>query len=145
MSDPEEDICAICLDTMTKNNEDKSHLVQPNCGHTFHKICIDYMMKCRKRLDALPCPLCRKPMQNTERRFLLGPSAEEQLIERTVGKLVSTLVMCGSVIINIVVGFYNLPTVHPICPINQLIVLFTLFVLLYYISRIIMLCCLRTN
>ena len=58
------DICAICL-------EKPFNPQKQICGHGFCKECIDLMMKHRNNSNALPCPLCRKEMTTTERRYIL--------------------------------------------------------------------------
>ena len=52
-------LCTICLDSSDKN------LISLNCGHNFHKSCIDkWFYKCNIENHKLECPMCRGVFDN---------------------------------------------------------------------------------
>jgi hypothetical protein len=59
--------CAICLEEI--DGVEKS--IRLPCNHVFHEQCFDILKRKRLSLEAIPCPLCRKPILSTERRFVI--------------------------------------------------------------------------
>ena len=64
--------CAICLEdieeSITTGSDRGIHLP---CNHVFHEQCFNILKRKRSSLEAIPCPLCRKPILSTERRFVI--------------------------------------------------------------------------
>lgn len=48
--------CPICMQKITQQMEDAKNAKCCNCGHSFHKKCIDDWLT-----RANTCPICRKP------------------------------------------------------------------------------------
>ncbi|KAJ4785715.1 RING-H2 finger protein ATL47 [Rhynchospora pubera] len=50
--------CVVCLENFKDGEKCK---ILPNCGHTFHKICIDYWL-----LMNANCPVCRSSLSHKD-------------------------------------------------------------------------------
>ncbi|KAK4772577.1 hypothetical protein SAY86_014352 [Trapa natans] len=56
--------CAVCLDD-TFLDKEKQFRVLPECGHGFHKECLDKWLCCRRT-----CPLCRRDVARDRGSYL---------------------------------------------------------------------------
>lgn len=65
IKDPK-DICAVCLDPLTKM------LAQPSCAHTFHIKCLRKLW--HRSTRAFLCPMCRAPMNHLQSVMILQES-----------------------------------------------------------------------
>tara|TARA_A100001015_G_C14835572_1_gene650356 strand:+ start:415 stop:846 length:432 start_codon:yes stop_codon:yes gene_type:complete len=108
------DECAICLESMILEKKEDETIFTSNCGHAFHKECIFLMMNYRNNQEALPCPMCRAPMEATERRFVLGPSESEIIAEHTANKLMSKMILCLTLLYSFGFTCYHKPAIMPL-------------------------------
>ena len=93
------------------------------------------MMNYRHNQEALPCPMCRAPMEATERRFVLGPSESEIYAERDANKLMSTIILILALLYSFGFTYYNTPAFLPLIKYHATISL--IMVIVYCIRRLI--------
>jgi len=54
------DDCAICMEVITNKEYNSKHSVVPDCGHCFHKTCLNQWVSQQSSTGNVPnCPVCR--------------------------------------------------------------------------------------
>jgi len=54
------DFCAICMEDITSKEYNSKHSVVPDCGHCFHKTCLNQWVSQQSSTGNIPnCPTCR--------------------------------------------------------------------------------------
>lgn len=79
-------ICPVCFEVLYQNQK-------LSCSHIICIECINNMMKFRINQKALPCPLCRAPMNSTDRRWVLVSS--NTTIDNKMDRLAKFIVYGG--------------------------------------------------
>ena len=109
------DDCPLCLDD----------LIDPEllpCGHSYCHNCLEMLIKNLYDSKAISCPLCKKEIRSTERRFVLLQNEDDQKIEILVQNIINAIVFIG-ILFMICYDFIISPIIQKILTIVILIII----------------------
>lgn len=88
----DQDICAICL-------EDLRQPQIQSCGHAFCHHCVIDMINHQTTGKAIPCPICRRLMASTERRWILTtPKDQKDHIDKLANVIIGCMIFAMTII-----------------------------------------------